>query len=80
MEMLSKPCKDRFLHPILVHSIVKKKGSQNGAHQKNWEKNISISQFHQHFTNSLGTDIISPKNSKPNFNERKAAQAQSTFV
>jgi hypothetical protein len=25
MEMVSKPCQDRFLHPILVHSIEKKK-------------------------------------------------------
>jgi len=33
MEVVSKPCQDRFLHPILVHSILEKKeniGSQMG--------------------------------------------------
>jgi len=24
MEMVSKPCQDRFLHPILVHTIIEK--------------------------------------------------------
>jgi len=28
MEMVSKPCQDRFLHPILVHSIEKKEKIQ----------------------------------------------------
>jgi len=28
MEMVSKPCQDHFLHPILVHSIIEKKEIQ----------------------------------------------------
>jgi len=34
---VSKPCQDRFLHPILVHSILEKERKYrwpNGAHQK----------------------------------------------
>jgi hypothetical protein len=41
MEMVSKPYQDRFLHTILVHSIIEKKeimGKPNGAHQKNIQK------------------------------------------
>jgi len=37
MEVVSKPCQDRFLHPILVHSIIvkeRKYRQPNGAHQK----------------------------------------------
>jgi len=43
MEMVSKPCQDRFLHPILVHFIIEKKeniGSQMG-HTKKYLKNKS---------------------------------------
>jgi len=38
MEMVSKPCQDPFLHPILVYSIIENKeniGSQIGHTQKN---------------------------------------------
>jgi len=38
MEVVSKPCQDQFLHPILVHSISEKKentGSQMGHTKKN---------------------------------------------
>jgi len=38
MEMVSKPCQHRFLHPILVHSVIEKKentGSQVGHTKKN---------------------------------------------
>jgi len=40
MEMVSNPCQDPFLHPILVHSIEKKEntGSQMG-HTKKYKKN-----------------------------------------
>ncbi len=46
MEVVSKPCQDGFLHPILVHSILEKKkniGSQMG-HTKIYlrKNNISI--------------------------------------
>jgi hypothetical protein len=37
MEMVSKPCQDRFLHPILVHLNVEKKeniGGQMGHTKK----------------------------------------------
>jgi len=37
MEMVSKPCQDLFLHPILFHSIIEKKentGSQMGHTKK----------------------------------------------
>jgi len=40
MEMVSKPCQDRFLHPIMVHSIIEKKeniGSQMGQTKKNFK-------------------------------------------
>jgi hypothetical protein len=39
--MVSKPCQDRFLHPILVHSIIEKKentGSQMGHTKKIFKK------------------------------------------
>jgi len=42
MEVVSKPCQDRFLHPILVHSIIEKKentGSQMGRTKKIIYKN-----------------------------------------
>jgi len=38
---VSKPCQDRFLHPILVHSILEKKeniGSQMGHTKKQLKK------------------------------------------
>jgi len=40
MEMVSKPCQDQFLHPILVHSIEKKEntGSQMGHTKKIFTK------------------------------------------
>jgi len=37
MEVVSKPCQDQFLHPILVHSIIENKentGSQMGHTKK----------------------------------------------
>jgi len=37
MEVVSKPCQDRFLHPILVHSRIEKNentGSQMGHTKK----------------------------------------------
>jgi hypothetical protein len=37
MEVVSRPCQDRFLHPILVHSIIENKeniGSQMGHTKK----------------------------------------------
>jgi len=37
MEVVSKPCQDRFLHPILVHSKLEKKeniGGQMGHTKK----------------------------------------------
>ncbi len=39
---------------------------------------VTCSQFHQHFMSSFCANILLPKNSKLNFNYRKAAQ--STFV
>jgi hypothetical protein len=45
MEMVSKPCQDLFLHPILVHTIIEKNeitGSQMG-HTKNIFKKKVIS-------------------------------------
>jgi len=41
MEMVSKPCEDRFLHPILVHTIIEKNenaGSQMGHTKKIYKK------------------------------------------
>jgi len=41
MEVVSKPCQDQFLHPILVHSISEKKenkGSQMGHTKKRIKK------------------------------------------
>jgi hypothetical protein len=44
MEMVLKPCQDRFLHPILVHSLVKKEkeniGSEMGQTKKILKKKI----------------------------------------
>jgi len=37
MEVVSKPCQDRFMHPILVHSKIEKERKYmqpNGAHPK----------------------------------------------
>jgi hypothetical protein len=34
MEIVSKPCQDRILHPILVHSIIENDSKPNGADQK----------------------------------------------
>jgi hypothetical protein len=41
MEVVSKPCQDQFLHPILAHSIIEKKentGSQMGHNKKIFKK------------------------------------------
>jgi len=43
MGVVSKPCQDRFLHPILVHSISENKentGSQMGHTKKNNFKKV----------------------------------------
>jgi len=43
MEVVSKPCQDRFLHPILVNSIIEKKentGSQMGHTKKIIKKKL----------------------------------------
>jgi hypothetical protein len=43
MEVVSKPCQDGFLHPILVHSLLEKKeniGSQMGHTKKIFKKGI----------------------------------------
>jgi len=45
MEMVSKPCQDLFLHPILVNSIIEKKeniGSQMGHTKKNFKKTLTL--------------------------------------
>jgi len=43
MEVVLKPCQDRFLHPILVH-YKKNTGSQMG-HTKNFLKKKTIEMF-----------------------------------
>jgi len=40
MEVVSKPCQDQFLHPILVHSISEKK--ENSASQMGHTKKIIL--------------------------------------
>jgi hypothetical protein len=45
MEVVSKPGQDKFLHTILVHSIIEKEIKYtwpNGAHQKNIKKTIKL--------------------------------------
>jgi len=48
MKMVSKPCQDRFLHPILVHTIIEKNektGSQMGHTKKIFLQKITPAQI-----------------------------------
>jgi len=40
MEVVSKPCHDRFLHPVLVHYRKKNTGSQMGHTKKIFKKKV----------------------------------------
>jgi len=44
MEVVSKPCQDRFLHPILIHYRKNKKntGSQMGQAKKYFKKHLGM--------------------------------------